>query len=575
MLSTRGQNKAGKKNSHFPFTASTLFLATLVLTVLSFASFGYSAQVKLTWNANTDSDLAGYKLYYGTASKTYTSNLDVGKVTSYTLSNLQTSTTYYFALSAYDSSKNESKLCTEVSFKTATDPNDALVIPQSQLGIVSYDSQETAGENGRATNAIDGSSGSIWHTQWSSSAPAYPHNLVISLGGTYNVSGFRYLPRQDGISNGNVANYSIYVSTDGTSWGNAVATGSFANNSQRKDISFTAKTGKFVKFVAESEVNGNAWANAAEVGVLGTAVTTQSNFIPQSQIKVVSASSQESAKEDGSASNVLDGNSGTIWHSEWSSATVSKHPHHVIFNLGASYELSELHYLPRQDGITNGNVAKYSIYVSNDGTNWGSAVATGTFTTGSGEKKVVFSSKTGQYVKFVAESEVNGNPWACASEINFVGSKATASSGTGVIPYSQMKVVSYSSQETTKENGAASNAIDGNQSTKWHTQYSGTIAAYPHNMVISLGSSRTVSGFRYLPRQDGGTNGTVARYSIYVSQDGKTWGNPVASGAFASNTTEKEVSFSPVTGSYVKFVAQSEINGKSFASAAEISILGQ
>jgi hypothetical protein len=74
--------------------------------------------VTLTWTANVEPDLAGYKIYIGTASGTYNypgSAFVIGKVTSYTASNLPNGQTYFFAMSAYDSAGNESLLSAEVS----------------------------------------------------------------------------------------------------------------------------------------------------------------------------------------------------------------------------------------------------------------------------------------------------------------------------------------------------------------------------------------------------------------------------------------------------------------------------
>jgi Fibronectin type III domain len=74
--------------------------------------------VTLSWSANSESDLAGYKIYYGTSSGEYTASGSptvIGKVTGYTVTGLQRNTTYFFALSAYDSAGNESALSAEVS----------------------------------------------------------------------------------------------------------------------------------------------------------------------------------------------------------------------------------------------------------------------------------------------------------------------------------------------------------------------------------------------------------------------------------------------------------------------------
>jgi hypothetical protein len=62
--------------------------------------------------------LAGYKVYVGTQSGLYTfpgSPFTIGRVTSYTITNLPSGQTYFFALSAYDNAGNESPLSNEVS----------------------------------------------------------------------------------------------------------------------------------------------------------------------------------------------------------------------------------------------------------------------------------------------------------------------------------------------------------------------------------------------------------------------------------------------------------------------------
>jgi hypothetical protein len=75
----------------------------------------------LSWNApttNTDgtplTDLAGYKVHMGTSSGNYTTVVDIGNVTTYTVSNLAPGT-YYFVVTAYDSSNIESGFSNEAS----------------------------------------------------------------------------------------------------------------------------------------------------------------------------------------------------------------------------------------------------------------------------------------------------------------------------------------------------------------------------------------------------------------------------------------------------------------------------
>ncbi len=77
-----------------------------------------AAQVTLTWDANTEPDLAGYKVYYGTAPGAYGTPIDVGNVTTYTVTGLADGQTYYFAATAYDTVGNESGYSNEVAHLT-------------------------------------------------------------------------------------------------------------------------------------------------------------------------------------------------------------------------------------------------------------------------------------------------------------------------------------------------------------------------------------------------------------------------------------------------------------------------
>jgi hypothetical protein len=131
------------------------------------------------------------------------------------------------------------------------------------------DSQETIGEDGRAVNAFDGNTSTIWHTQWLGANPPPPHEIQIDLGQTYAIDGLRYLPRQDGGVNGTIAQYEFYVSTDGVNWGTPVASGTFTHNLLEKSISFAAKIGRYIRLRAISEYNGNPWTSVAEINVTG------------------------------------------------------------------------------------------------------------------------------------------------------------------------------------------------------------------------------------------------------------------------------------------------------------------
>jgi hypothetical protein len=88
---------------------------TVIPNVSSGGSEGSEGAISLAWDADTDPDLVGYKLYYGTASGVYDHSVSVSNVTTYTLTGLTKGQTYYFVATAYDMSHNESGYSNEVS----------------------------------------------------------------------------------------------------------------------------------------------------------------------------------------------------------------------------------------------------------------------------------------------------------------------------------------------------------------------------------------------------------------------------------------------------------------------------
>ena len=95
---------------------------------LIFVCFGCPDKVSL--DANTESDLAGYQVYYGTPSGTYGTPINVGNVVSYTLTGLVSGQTYFIAVTAFDTAvpPHESGYSNEVS-GVATDPGAAPSAP--------------------------------------------------------------------------------------------------------------------------------------------------------------------------------------------------------------------------------------------------------------------------------------------------------------------------------------------------------------------------------------------------------------------------------------------------------------
>jgi len=136
------------------------------------------------------------------------------------------------------------------------------------LKVVKVDSEETAGEDGKGTNAVDGNSATFWHTQWQDASPSHPHEIIIELSAPAAIKGFTYLPRQDDMENGTIKDYEFYVSDDGKDFGQPVKKGTFENNKEKKTATFDPKKCRFIKLKALSEVNDGVWTSVAEIGVV-------------------------------------------------------------------------------------------------------------------------------------------------------------------------------------------------------------------------------------------------------------------------------------------------------------------
>ena len=147
-----------------------------------------------------------------------------------------------------------------------------MFINKSAWKVVSYDSQHGGNE---AQKAIDGNNGTFWHTEWEGTEPSCPHTIVIDMQRIYNVTAVTYLSRQDGNQNGMVKAYEVYLSTDGKTWGTAVASGEFKNTTALQEATLKTPTpGRYLKFVAKSEINNNKWTSAAEIGIKASADIT-------------------------------------------------------------------------------------------------------------------------------------------------------------------------------------------------------------------------------------------------------------------------------------------------------------
>ena len=157
---------------------------------------------------------------------------------------------------------------TPTNSTSITTTNEVAATNRIKLTVIKVDSEETAGENGSGTNAVDGNPETFWHTAWQDANPEPPHEIIIKLSEAVALKGFTYLPRQDDSDHGLIKDYEFYVSDDGKDFGQPVKKGSFDSSRDKKTVTFDGKKCQFIKLRALSEINGEAWTSVAEIDVV-------------------------------------------------------------------------------------------------------------------------------------------------------------------------------------------------------------------------------------------------------------------------------------------------------------------
>ena len=172
-----------------------------------------------------------------------------------------------------------------------------------------------------------------------------------------------------------------------------------------------------------------------------------------------------------------------------------------------------------------------------------------------------------QYVKMVClEPMAAGEKYAAVAEL-----KPIITSIEGEYPAHAFYSVNYVSSDL-PEGGAARNVLDGNPDTYWHTLKGVTMASYPHEIRIDLGSERKIKGITYqaAPVEEA----RVRDYEIYTSTDGVNWGSPILRGTMENNVSVQQALFySTVRAKYIRFVATSSHSGGDSAAISELDVI--
>jgi beta-glucosidase len=267
-------------------------------------------------------------------------------------------------------------------------------IPRTPLPRTGWSASASATFGGDVpANMLDGDAG----TRWSTGTPmASDQWVTVDMGSTHPVD--QITMDSAGSASDYARGYQVFLSSDGTSWGSAVATG--AGSGALVTATFAAQTARYIKVVQTG--SNSSWWSIAEFNAYAS--PTSPNLLPRTGW---SASASATFGGDVPA-NMLDGDAGT----RWSTGTPMANGQWVTVDMGATHPVDQI--TMDSAGSASDYAHGYQVFLSSDGVSWGSAVATGT---GSGPLvTVTFPAQSARYIKVVQTG--SSSSWWSIAEFN-------------------------------------------------------------------------------------------------------------------------------------------------------------
>lgn len=315
--------------------------------------------VKAWWNKNPESDIAGYELSYGTASGRYSTKLNVGLKTHAEITGLAYGVRYYFVVTAYSRSGQRSEPSTELSYFKAL-PAKTNQAPSGTITSPSNNPTIVAGESVAFSGEASDPDGDALGHRWRFGSGIADATTQSPGSVKFDSPGIYQI---------------LYTVTD--SKGLADPTPATRTITVLAPWSVMPRTGWKLKYVNSQETNGYA------------------------------------------ATRSFDNDVTTFWHTRWTGSKLPP-PHEIQIDLGATTRVKGFQYLPRQDGLTVGDIGKFEFFVSMDGKSWGKPVAAGQFTASATEKRVFSTTKHGRFIRLVSYGDATGNPDSNIAELNIL-----------------------------------------------------------------------------------------------------------------------------------------------------------
>lgn len=507
-------------------------------------------------------------------------------------------------------------------------------------------------------SVLNGNSDEYWHSAWEGDKQPVKqggevimnsnNNITLTLTEASTVKKLEYVSNGAG-NNGTITKCNIYYKTS-------------AENAEFKKVQEDPYTLSFTESKATIEFT-DAISDVKEIKieVLNTAGDPNNTFISGKELYVyrddstkidsgnILAKAECSSQGDAALKNLVDNNEATGYHSSWggNGGTVAADEgfteivrpgtmttptelisrNNLYINLAGSETIGKIAYLPRQgsgNGVANGRITAANIYISNADVNDVSAitdwkqVATADWENNSDEKNVTFSPETAKHIRIEVKHSAGDqtDAYINAAAIDIYKAEEVVAEDK---EYGKLEGLTgkADSEEPTGEGagqGTVDKALDGNETTFWHTNWknasapkaeyetdeSGAATKLTGNntYTITLAKATKVKAFTYIPRnhydKEGNiANGAISECKVFVSTDnGANWtlagtveGDAAwtyvkkdAEGAdqnFVEKTLEFGTEYANVTDVKVEVIKTAGAEANMFINAAEFGVIGE
>lgn len=403
-------------------------------------------------------------------------------------------------------------------------------------------------------NALDGDIGSQYHSPWNpeDDTQKAPMDFVVQLGGTFNVSGFTYLPRNDA-GNGTITKYRVYLSTTNGNWGEPVAEGDWARDKELKIAQFAETEASYLRF--EVVAAQGDFVSAQEFDIIATKKRTPTKTVELNE-------DQLTVKGEVEVGSAVTGSEMTMNGLNFASGIGMNAPASVSFNLDGTWTRLNADVGIDDSCKVDGNQVKASVYA--DGVKvWEYAL----------EGPAVVKPDLDLYnIKQVTLRADDVDDATAGDCINWANLKLTGPETASFNEFDRNNIT-FIEKPKAQPNSEIEKAFDGDPNTIYHSPWfpKDDSEKAPQQFVIELGADFMVSGFSYVARPGAG-NGSIGDYRLSLSQDGETF-TQVASGQFERRDGVQKVEFGSVQATFLKFEALSGVGD--FVSAGEFDVFAQ